>query len=105
MASALQFFDNLRGYARFGLTVPPQVWARVPVGVVEPMCSSAAFRRLPDVHPKVDQVAQHLDMSCGCMSPPITPKQNHGLRALVTMAGMIVWNGACAAQALACFIG
>ena len=30
---------------------------------------------------------------CACMSPPITPKQNHGLPSLVTMAGMIVWNG------------
>ena len=30
---------------------------------------------------------------CGCMSPPITPNDSHGLPSLVTIAGMIVWNG------------
>ena len=37
------------------------------------------------------------------MSPPITPKQSHGLPSLVTIAGMIVWNGRlCGSRRLRC---
>ena len=33
------------------------------------------------------------DCPCGCMSPPITPKDIHGFPSLVAKPGMMVWKG------------
>ena len=30
---------------------------------------------------------------CACMSPPITPNENHGASSFITIAGISVWNG------------
>ncbi|MEZ6073820.1 MAG: hypothetical protein R3C10_26960 [Pirellulales bacterium] len=45
------------------------------------------------VHAEHDHVQQHLHVSLRLHVAPITPKLSHGWPSLVTMAGMIVWNG------------
>ena len=55
--------------------------------------------------PKSIRLTSTCTCPCGCMSPPMTPKTNHGLPSFVTIAGMIVWNGRlCGSRRLGCFV-
>ena len=53
--------------------------------------------------PKSIRLTSTCTCPCGCMSPPMTPKTNHGLPSFVTSAGMMVWNGRlCGSRRLGC---
>ena len=65
-----------------------------PVGVSEPSCRTrAASEAACTFMPWSMMLTSTCAWPCGCMSPPITPNDRNGLPSLVTIAGMIVWNG------------
>src|SRR5262249_53031897 len=59
-----------------------------PVGVAEPTCSSrGASPAACTFMPKSIRLTSTSTCPCGCMSPPMTPKTNHGLPSFVTSEG------------------
>ena len=75
-------------------TTSPPFSMRPPVGSLEPSwrtrgASPASCRFMP----KSIMLISTCTWPCGCMAPPMTPKDSHGLPWRVTKAGMMVWNG------------